>query len=177
MWIEVVAPDDAEGLLAEVYGEQTAKLGRPTDLTMLGSLYPELASIRTELYSVVESCPSTLTPFERQAIALAATAPLGSEFLTAGVESKFRAAGGSAEQAAELKAGDLGGLAGRTRTLAHYARLVATAPADVGHTDIEECRATGSSDLDILDVNNLASYYSYLARVCLGLGLTQPYEP
>ncbi len=35
----------------------------------------------------------------------------------------------------------------------------------------EACRAAGASDLDILDANNLAGYYAYLARVCLGLGV------
>ena len=176
MWIQVVQFEEADGLLREVYERQAATLGRPSELTMLGSLYPDLAAARGDLYRVVEACPSTLTPQERQAVALAATAPLGSTFLTAGVESKYRSTGGSTDQATDLKAGRLTGLSARTAALARYARLVATAPEETERSDVEACRQAGATDLDILDANNLASYYAYLARVCLGLGLGHPSE-
>ncbi|MFQ5516605.1 MAG: hypothetical protein ACE5E8_03440 [Acidimicrobiia bacterium] len=172
MWIEVVDPDDAEGELADLYEKQTAALGGPTDLTMIASLYPQLAVARAGLYQVVESCPSSLTPHERQAIALAATAALQSEYLSSGVEHKFLAAGGSAEEAARIRSGDLSGLTARVQQLGAYAVKVAVEPAGVVRKDVARCRATGSSDLDILDANNLGSYYSYLASICLGLGLT-----
>lgn len=177
MWIDTVQFEDSEGVLKDVYERQAAALGRPTELTMLGSLYPALAAARSDLYQVVEACPSTLIPRERQGVALAATAPLGCSFLTTGVESKFRSAGGSPDQAANLKAGRFSDLSAKAESLARYARLVALAPETVEQGDVEACRSAGATDLDVLDANNLASYYAYLARVCLGLGLGRPSEP
>jgi uncharacterized protein YciW len=177
MWIDVVPFEEAEGLLKEVYERQAATLGKPTELTMLGSLYPALAAARSDLYRVVEACPSSMTPLERQAVALAATAPLGSTFLTAGVEAKYLSTGGSTDQANDFKAGRLTGLSAKAAALARYARLVATAPEKAERSDIEACRGAGATDLDILDANNLASYYAYLARVCLGLGLSRGSSP
>lgn len=171
MWIAVVAPDEATGLIGELYEQQTRKLGRPTEITMLGSLYPELTEIRMKLYEVVEACPSALTPLERQAVALAAVAALGSDHISSGVEMKFLHAGGSPEQAAALRSGSVAGLAPAAAALARYARRVAAEPVSVSEDDVEACRAAGASDLDILDANNLAGYYAYLARVCLGLGV------
>ncbi|MCZ7532737.1 MAG: hypothetical protein M5U23_04930 [Acidimicrobiia bacterium] len=173
-WIAVVQFGDATGVLAGVYERQAATLGRPTQLTMLGSLYPELAAIRSELYDVVESCPSSLTPVERQAIALVVTGALGSDFLTSGVRSKFIAVGGDDALASDLTSGVFIGLPLKARALCSYALLVAVEPSSIQETDLEACRAVGASDLDILDANSLASYYAYLARVCLGLGLHSP---
>ena len=170
-WIDIVEFGDATGLLADVYEGQAAVLGRPTELTMLGSLYPELTSIRSDLYHVVESCPSSLTAFERQAIALVVTGALGSEFLTSGVRSKFVGAGGDKTLADNLIANRRTGLSSKAEALAGYARLVAVEPGTVEEVDLAACRAAGASDIDILDANNLAGYYAYLARVCLGLGL------
>ncbi len=176
-WIETVPFDEADGVLATVYEQQAAALGRPTELTMLGSLYPELTAIRSELYGVVEACPSSLSPLERQALALAATGAVGSEFLTSGVKAKFIAAGGDDATATELIDGRVPALSPAAAALARYARLVATDPAAVDEADITACREAGAGDLDILDANNLAAYYAYLARVCLGLGLREPYRP
>src|SRR6478735_4859103 len=36
-WIRTIAPEDATDRLAELYGWQSAALGRPTDFTQLGS--------------------------------------------------------------------------------------------------------------------------------------------
>jgi alkylhydroperoxidase family enzyme len=174
MWIRVVRPDEAEGLIGQLYDAQIQTLGNPTEITMLGSLYPELADIRSQLYRVVESCPSSLTPMERQGIALAAAAATGSAYIASGVESKFLAAGGTADQAARLRAGDAEFLSPPARTLARYARRVAGDPESVTREDVEACREAGATDLDVLDANNLAGYYSYLARVCLGLGVRDP---
>ncbi len=176
-WIDTVPFEEADGVLAMLYEQQAAVLGRPTELTMLGSLYPDLTKIRSELYRVVEACPSSLSPLERQGVALAATGALGSEFLTSGVKAKFIAEGGDNSTAADLIAGRVSALSPGAAALARYARLVATHPADAEETDVAACRDAGASDLDILDANSLAAYYAYLARVCLGLGLREPYEP
>ena len=45
-WIRTVDPEDAEGRLAEAYGWQARKLGRPTEFTQLGSLDAEVVHAR-----------------------------------------------------------------------------------------------------------------------------------
>ena len=171
MWIDSVSPEDAKGKLRALYEQQARHLGRPTDITIAGSLYPELVDIRMRLYRVVESCPSSLTSMERQGVALAAAAVAGSDVVTSGVRGKFLSEGGTQEQAASLMRGETAVLNPCPATLARYARKVATDPASLTERDVEQCRRAGARDLDILDANNLAGYYGYLARICLGLGI------
>src|SRR3981081_1560929 len=61
-WIRTVEPDDADGRLAEAYGWQARKLGRPTEFTQLGSLDAEGVHARLTLYKASENVPSRLTP-------------------------------------------------------------------------------------------------------------------
>ena len=68
-WIRTIEPEDATGRLAEVYGWQSAKLGRPTEFTQLGSLDPEVVNARLVLYKASEGVPSALTPRQKQLIA------------------------------------------------------------------------------------------------------------
>ena len=68
-WIRTVAPEDASGRLAELYGWQSAALGRPTEFTQLGSLDPEVVNARLVLYKASEGVASSLTPRQKQLIA------------------------------------------------------------------------------------------------------------
>src|SRR5438067_2826338 len=69
VWIRTIDPDDASGRLAEAYGWQAHKLGRPTEFTQLGSLDAELVYARLGLYRASENVPSRLTVAQRVFIA------------------------------------------------------------------------------------------------------------
>ena len=60
-WICTIAPEDATGRLAELYGWQSAVLGRPTEFTQLGSLDPEVVNARLVLYKASEGVASSST--------------------------------------------------------------------------------------------------------------------
>src|SRR5437667_4189555 len=64
-WIRTVAPEDAYGRLAEAYGWQEHKLGRPTEFTQLGSLDAEVVLARLTLYRASENVPSRLTLLQK----------------------------------------------------------------------------------------------------------------
>jgi len=52
-----------------------------------------------------------------------------------------------------------------------YTRKLVLRPASIVEADVVALRRAGWSDLDILDVNNIAAYYCYINRVAHGLGL------
>src|SRR5258708_14254968 len=64
-WIHTVAPEDADGRLAEAYQWQARKLGRPTEFTQLGSLDAEVVFARLTMYRASENVPSRLTPLQK----------------------------------------------------------------------------------------------------------------
>jgi uncharacterized peroxidase-related enzyme len=173
-WIATVAPEAATGLLAEAYGRQQAQLGRVTELTQIGSLYPELVDERLRLYAVVDATPSSVPDWARRAVALLTSVLNGCRFCTVGHVEKLTEAG-HGELAQALKDHPETATTGTPEVdaLLDYTRLLVRRPGAVTEGDITALRAAGWDDLAILDVNNLAAYYSYINRVAAGLGLTR----
>src|SRR5947207_12726774 len=68
VWIRTIEPEDADGRLAEAYGWQSHKLGRPTEFTQLGSLDGDVVHARLVLYRASENVPSRLSHRQRQLI-------------------------------------------------------------------------------------------------------------
>ena len=51
-----------------------------------------------------------------------------------------------------------------------YARKLTEAPAALEERDIQELRAAGYDDGQILEINQVCAYFSYANRTVLGLG-------
>lgn len=171
-WIAVVPPEDATGLLAEAYGRQLDALGRVTELTQAGSLYPELVDIRLRLYAIVDATPSHVPDHLRRGVALLTSVLNGCLFCTVGHTEKLLEAGHGA-------LADLIKTSPETFTVgdeAHdaiyaYTRVLVRTPGAVRHEQVTRLRDAGWTDIDILDVNNLVAYYGYINRIASGLGL------
>lgn len=173
-WIASIAPHDATGALAEAYQVQLDRIGHVTALTQIGSLYPPIVAERLRLYDVAESTPSAIPDWARRAVALLTSVLNGCKFCTVG-HTRRLADDGRAQLAEEIKLKPDTASSGdpKVDVLLMYARKLVRTPGEVKKTDIDALRAVGWSDLDILDVNNLSAYYSYINRVAVGLGLTR----
>ena len=172
-WIETVGWDDSEGQLRAAYDWQAASLGEPAEFTMLGSLYPAIVEERLRLYRAVEGCPSGLSQIERQAAALVASSINGTDHCASGLRLKLASLGmadGTITAIVDAPADAVTGDERLDAILAHAAKLTGR-PTEMTEADVEELRAVGLSDLDVLDLNNMVAYYNYINRVVMGLGL------
>jgi uncharacterized peroxidase-related enzyme len=171
-WIATVAPEDARGELADAYAHQREKLGHVTELTQLGSLYPDLVTRRLRLYAIVESAPSGIPPWARRAVALLTSVLNGCRFCTVGHTRKLEEAG-RGELAEAIKRDPEAAVSGERAVdaLLAYTRKLVRRPGEIAEADVVALRDAGWNDLDILDVNDIAAYYSYINRVATGLGL------
>jgi uncharacterized peroxidase-related enzyme len=61
---------------------------------------------------------------------------------------------------------------GKFLALLRYAKSVATTPALITAQSIEELREMGADDGEVLEVNQVAAYFSYANRTVLGLGIS-----
>ena len=61
--------------------------------------------------------------------------------------------------------------AGRDLVGLNYAHKLTKAPATIAETDIAELRTAGFDDGEILEINQVAAYFSYANRTVLGLGI------
>lgn len=172
-WIRTIPWSEAEGLLKEAYDWQAAKLGRPSEYTTLGSLYPELVYERLRLYKTVEGCPSGLSPVERQVANLVTSVLNRTPHCGSGSTMKLQAMDVDPELVEAINADPRTARSGDPRldAIIAYAVKLTLEPGGTTERDLEALRAHGLSDLDLLDLNNRVAYFCYTNRVANGLGL------
>lgn len=59
----------------------------------------------------------------------------------------------------------------------HYARRLTKQPETIAKEDVERLREFGFSDGEILEINQVVSYFNYVNRTVLGLGVDVAKEP
>ncbi len=173
-WITTIAPDEATGELAKAYNVQQQKLGHVTELTQVGSLYPDLVATRLRLYEVVEATPSAVPSWARRAVALLTSVLNDCRFCTVGHTERLMAEG-YGNLAEDIKADPAAASSDspEVNALLDYTRALVRTPGAITKEHVEALTVAGWDDLDILDVNNIAAYYCYINRVANGLGLTR----
>jgi uncharacterized peroxidase-related enzyme len=172
-WIRTIPWDEATGELADAYNWQAASLGEPAEFTMLGSLYPAIVDERLRLYRTVENCPSSLDPVERQAAAWVVSLLNGTDHCASGLSLKLTSLGLADDAKAAIASNPAAPNTGQPRLdaiLAHAAKLTSE-PTNMDRSDLDTLRGHGLDDLDLVDLNNMISYYNYINRVVMGLGL------
>jgi uncharacterized peroxidase-related enzyme len=170
VWIRTIPPADASGRLKEAYDWQARSLGQPTEFTQLGSLDAEVVHARLVLYRATENVPSKLTFRQRELISYL-TSILNSTPHCASLSRTQLRKTGENDLIDILDRGDYGRLDPVETALASYVHKVTLTPGQVTQADIEELRAVGFSDLEILDANNQTAHLNYTNRVANGLGL------
>lgn len=172
-WIKTVPWNAAEGQLKVAYDWQAASLGEPAEFTMLGSAYPDIVEERLRLYRSVENCPSSLTQIERQSAAWVASLLNGTAHCASGLKLKLSSLGMDAGVMTAIESAPMAPVVEDQRLaaiLGHAAKLTAT-PTEMAEADVDQLRAHGLEDLDVVDLNNIVAYYNYINRVVMGLGL------
>ena len=170
-WIRTIDPEDATGELAEAYGWQAKRLGRPTEFTQLGSLAPELVHARLAIYRAGDRVPSALTPAQRVLVASVTAVVNETPHCAAQTRVVMEDAGFTPEQIHDIDAGRYDILPPPDRALARYARTLTRDPGAIAESDIDGLRDQGFGDLEILDANNQCAHLNYTNRVANGLGL------
>ena len=165
MWIRSVPVEEATGRLKEAYGWQSKRLGKPTEFTMLGSLDPEIVHARLTMYRASENCPSALTPRQRTVIGYVTSALNETPHCASQVLLKLRELGFTEEEIRAMDEGRYEDLKPGEAVVARYSAKLTMEPGAVSAADIEDLRAGGLGDLEILDANNMCAHLNYVNRI------------
>lgn len=171
-WIRTVCPEEATGRTKQVYDKIAEKRGLIANVFVAEGLDPEVLSHQVDLYLEVMLGPGPLSREEREMIAVVVSAanksPYGavhhSEAL-AHVEKDPEALEKAIEEFSSKHESP------REKALLSYAAKLTLDPKDVTEDDIKDLRDAGLTDQEILRANLVTSYFNFLNRVTLGLGV------
>ena len=176
-WIEIIEPEQAEGRLQRIYARASGG-GRVDQILRAHSLRPHTLEGHMGLYrSVLHHPHNGLEPAFAEAIGVLVSRINRCAYCVAHHSAGMKRALGDERRAeAWLSALDSDDLAqvfeSRERAALAWAERLTRAPAECSEQDIETLRDAGWSDGEILEINQVVSYFCYANRTVLGLGVT-----
>ncbi len=172
-WIEEVAAEEAEGKLADTYAELEKKRGKISNILKVHSLNPDALGNHLDLYMTLMFGRSGLSRLEREAVAVVVSANNECDYcVNHHAESLRRYVDDEDTLTMLMTADGLETLEPRLSNIVRHAEKLTTAPGAMTESDLGELRAVGLSDRDILDLTLITSYFNFVNRIALGLGVT-----
>jgi len=180
MWIKTIPYAEAEGDLKVSYDRQAKALGEPTEMTLAGSLNPAIVAARLDLYAATEKCPSRITPHQRNLISYVTSSLNRTPYCMSQVTIKLRQTG--LDDAGIVLLGEdplrfAERLDGPDAALVRYTVKLTQDPGSITEADIDDLRANGFDDIDIVDANAQCAHLNYVNRVANGLGIKSVVDP
>ena len=171
-WIQEIEVDEAEGTLAEMYGELAKKRGKISNILKVHSLNPAALGNHLDLYMTLMFGKSGLSRMEREAIAVVVSATNECTYCVNHHAESLRHYMDDQDTLNMLMIADgLETLEPRLSNIVRYAEKLTTAPGAMTESDLGELRAEGLSDKDILDLTLIVGYFNFVNRIAVGLGV------
>lgn len=171
-WIRVIDETEASGQLKEIYGKIKHKRGKIANIMKIHSLNPCSMTNHMDLYYTVMFGPSDLRREERELIGVVVSAANNCEYCVnhhaKALNYYWKDEGKVQKLIKDFSSLDL---PQRIRRMLGYAVKLAKTPYAINQDDVSTLRECGFSDKDILDVNLITSYFCFVNRIALGLGV------
>lgn len=172
MWIKVVALDEANGKLREIYNHVSRTRGKVANILLVQGLNPEALRAHLDLYLAVMYGPSKLSRTQREMIATVVSTRNKCHYCVA---HHTEALNHFVKDRSfiERMSRDLNSvtLDERDRKMLEFSLKLTERPGDMQESDIKQLRNEGFSDSEILDTVLATSYFNLVNRVASALGV------
>ncbi|MCW4054464.1 MAG: peroxidase-related enzyme [Candidatus Bathyarchaeota archaeon] len=176
-WIKFMEEEEATGKLKEHYKYITRTRGKIANILKVQSLNPDALKAHLDLYLAIMFRRSGLTRIQREMIATVVSATNNCSYCTTHHGEALLSLTKNAELVRQIKRDfNKVSLARKDYVMLNYAVKLTINPSELHLKDIEELRQVGFSDTDILSVNLITSYFNFVNRIALGLGVKSSEE-
>jgi len=177
-WIATIEPGEAEGALGNIYQRIAGPGGAVDNVLKIHSLRPHTLEAHMALYkNVLHHRGNSLPKWLLETIGIFVSLLNGCSYCVehhfAGLRRLLRDDARSSAIRSALETETFAGVFDRReRAILDYAQRLTRAPAEMTDREITALRDAGLDDGEILEVNQVASYFAYVNRTVLGLGVT-----
>ncbi len=176
-WIKTIHENDATGSLKNIYEDAGEKRGKLSNILRVHSLNPKALEDHLNLYMTLMFKKSGLRRFEKEMIAVLVSVSNQCEYCIehhAVALNQYWKDSGKIEQFKQDYKSIV--LEERQRFMLEYAKKLTTEPLATSEDDILAMRNAGFSDEDILEINMIVSYFNFVNRIALGLGVKSNHD-
>ncbi len=176
-WIKTISYADATGKLRKLYDRVTGPDNNVDNIMMAHSLRPHSMEGHMAMYKAVLHHSGNAIPkwfLEVLGVWVSALNRCGYcvEHHFSGLQRLLgdEARGDAIRAAIEARKPEAAPLDAAQIAAMRYARKLTEAPAELTEADMDALRSAGWDDGEILEINQVCSYFSYANRTVLGLG-------
>lgn len=171
-FIEVIDHENAEGRLKEIYDDLVKSRGKLANVHMMQSLHPESIVGHMELYMQVMFAKSPLRRYQREMIATVVSAANKCPYCMTHHGDALMHFWKDEEKVSLLKQDYTQvALAEPDAALCSYAAKLTQTPDAMAETDVAVLQEHGFDDRAVLDATLVTSYFNFVNRMVLGLGV------
>ena len=171
-YIEVIREDRAEGKLREVYDEIIAQRGALSEVLMIQSLNPESIRRHVDLYMITMFGKSPLRRWQREMIAVVVSknneCPYCVAHHTTALGHFWKDDARIEKFCADYRSVGLSELEVK---LCEYAEVMTRTPSKMTAEFTDGMKAAGVTDRMLHDTALIVSYFNFVNRMVLGLGV------
>lgn len=172
-WIDVVGEASAEGELREVYDGIAGARGKLSNIMRVHSLRPAAMKSHMDLYLAIMFSGSGVSRPDREMIAAVVSQANNCPYCVHHHEEALRYYWKDDDRMRSvIRQGDYRSLDTRQVAMLEYATKLTHSPEAMDQADVARLREAGLTDRDVLDVNLIISYFNFVNRIALGLGVT-----
>lgn len=176
-WIRTITPEQAEGGLQTLYGRIKGADGTIDNILLAHSLRPHTLEGHLALYrSILHHPRNTLPKWLLETVGVYVSMINGCDYCVQhhleGLRTLVKDDTRVDRMHAALQEGKPSeAFEARETAALNYAARVTRAPDEITATFMDELRAAGLDDGEILELNQVAAYFAYANRTVLGLGV------
>ena len=171
-WINVIDEEDAINSLKKIYNEIQSKRGKLSNIMKIHSLNPKVMKDHMNLYLTIMFGKSNLRREDRELIAVVVSSLNKCKYCVYHHEEALNFYWKDREKLNKVieKFQSLD-LSDKIKQMLDYVVKLTKNPYNIKRKDIDYLRNAGFSDKDILDINLITSYFNFVNRIALGLGV------
>ncbi len=177
-FIDVIQPEEAEGELKKIYDDLVEKRGKLAEVHKIQSLNPESITRHMDLYMTLLFGKSPLKRYRREMMAVVVSSANNCEYCQLHHGEALNHYWKDEDKVVRLREDYReAGLSSADTLLCNLAWDLTVTPSEIAETQVNQLKQEGFSDRAILDATLIISYFNFVNRVVMGLGVdTNPEE-
>ena len=171
-WIDVIGEDAANDELKNVFDELCMKRGKVSNILKVHSLLPQTMKSHLDLYLSIMFNKSHLKREDKELLAVIVSIVNDCPYcISHHVEALLHYWKDQSKIDRLINSMDFSDLSDSQKILANFAVKLSRNPGTNNEDDVKQLRKVSFSDKEILEIVLIISYFNFVNRIALGLGV------
>lgn len=171
-WIKVIDENEATGVTKEIYNEIIKQRGKLSNIMRVHSLHPDVMKKHMDLYLSILFKNSGISREDRELLAVIVSTMNDCPYCIHHHAEALKFFWKEEQRIKQfIKDPYSIVLSDNQQLLVDYAIKLTNNPSKMTKNDVADLRKCGYSDKEVLDITLIISYFNFVNRIALGLGV------